>query len=272
MLLQKNYKNDYSSIIKFIFSIISLSSFNCVSLKLIEEIYSRKFSSQIINKLFEGIEYSIETLCIKPPYVIGLFGIYEIDENHKNILSDFNNDDPIQVLYRFLVKSKLIDSIKNIELEFTDWIDYELLFKLISEYKSKSSPDPSFCLSYKPSLDSEIYRRISDIYDDKIKNINHLITNKIDKKDSRFELLDKILKFLPNNSYDNSDKSKNKLITEVIKDDSPFMRSNKLQMLNRFNKEMKLPFLVYLLEAELSKPNGESSKSKIRVITVFNAD
>ena len=72
------------------------------------------------------------------------------------------------MLYKFLVKSKLIDSIKIIELEFSHLIDYELLFKLISEFKSKISPESAFCLSYKSSLSAEIYRRISDLYYNKI--------------------------------------------------------------------------------------------------------
>ena len=41
------------------------------------------------------------------------------------------------------------------------------------------------------------------------------------------------------------------------------MGSNKLLMFSLFCKSMKLAFLVYLLEAELSKPNGESSKHAI---------
>ena len=158
------YKDDYSSIIEFIFGIISLSSFNCVSLKLIETICSRKFSSPIIKTLFKGIEYSIETLCIKPTNRYYRFGIFEINEYDEHILSEFNNDYHTHMLYKFLVKSKLINSIKNIELEFTVDIDYVLLFKLLSECKSKFSPESTFCLSYKLSLDSDIYRHITYWY------------------------------------------------------------------------------------------------------------
>ena len=258
------YKNDYSSIIEFIFRIISLSSFNCVSLKLIEKIFSRNFSSPIINKLFEGIEYSIETLYIKPPYVVGLFDIFDIDEYDKHILSEYSNDYPTLIIYKFLVKSKLIYSIKNIELEFTHLIDYDLLFKLISEFKSKISPECAFCLSYIPSLELDIYHEISDLYRDKIKNIHHWIINKKDQDDNIREMYNII-----NDAYDSYDGSgwlQNRFITEVIKDNSPFMRSNKLLMFSLFYKRMKLAFLVYLLEAELSKPNGDISKYKIELI------
>ena len=160
------------ALLSLFFSIISLSSFNCVSLKLIEKVFSRNFSSPIINKLFEGIEYSIETLYIKPPYVTDLFDIYDIDEYDKHILSEFSNDYPTHILYKFLVKSKLIYSIKNIKLEFTHLIDYDLLFKLISEYKSTISPESIFCISYIPSLELDIYHDISDLYQDKIKKIS----------------------------------------------------------------------------------------------------
>ena len=68
-------------------------------------------------------------------------------------------------------------------------------------------------------------------------------------------------------SYDDSDKLQNRFIAEMIKDDSPFMRINKLLILSMLYKRMKLAFLVYLLEAELSKPNGEISKHEIELIS-----
>ena len=86
--------------------------------------------------------------------------------------------------------------------------------------------------------------------------------------DDSEEMSDKV--FDSYDSYDDSDKLQNKLIAEVIKDDSPFMQSNKLLMFSLFYKRMKLAFLVYLLEAELSKPNEESSKYAINLNINWN--
>ena len=95
---------------------------------------------------------------------MGLFDRIPIAENDKLILSEFSNDYPTHILYKFLVKSKLIDSIKHIELGFNQVIDSELLFKLISEYKSKISQEFTFCVSHKPTLSAEVYLDIYDLY------------------------------------------------------------------------------------------------------------
>ena len=47
----------------------------------------------------------------------------------------------------------------------------------------------------------------------------------------------------------------------------PLMSSNKLLMYSLFYKRMRLQFFVYLLEAELSKPNGEISKCSLEPIS-----
>ena len=105
------------------------------------------------------------------------------------ILSEYKNDTLTHMLYKFLVKSKLIDSIEVIELNLSTNFDSDLLFKLISEYKSKWFPKSVITLSY--VLDtpcSEFYFSVSRLWFDQIKKHSALNYKEIDTHDIEVKL------------------------------------------------------------------------------------
>ena len=54
---------------------------------------------------------------------------------HGKILSEYKNEPFTHTLYRFLVKSNLIESIEEIEIELSNDFDPDLLFELVSNYE-----------------------------------------------------------------------------------------------------------------------------------------
>ena len=54
---------------------------------------------------------------------------------HRKILLEYKNEPFTHTLYRFLVKSNLIESIEEIELELSNDFDPDVLFELVSNYK-----------------------------------------------------------------------------------------------------------------------------------------
>ena len=96
------------------------------------------------------------------------------------------------MLYKFLVESNLIDSVEEIKLQLNAKFDCDILFKLISEYKSKFFPESTFTLSYflkMPYLD--IYSDIYNLWIDKIKKHSALNYKEIDTDDISKELSNK---------------------------------------------------------------------------------
>ena len=160
------------------------------------------------------------------------------------------------MLYKFLVKSNLIDFIEEIILGLSDCFDCGILFKLISEYKSKCLPKSTFILSY--VLDTSypgIYKSVSWIWFDKIEKHSSLNYKKIDTDNIRTKL------------SNNISRMKNESFSEFKEKCFPLMSSNKLLMYSLFYKWMRLEFFVYLLEAELFKPNGKITKCHLEPIS-----
>ena len=142
------HANHNSSSVEFIFEIITLSSFDHVLFQYFKEVFTSKLSSPIVKTLFKGMRYSIKKLDIRNHKIIESSEFSnEVKWDYISIASECNYDLLTHILFNFLVKSKLIESIEEIQLEFTDSINSELLFKLISGYKSK---DQSFVLSFMP--------------------------------------------------------------------------------------------------------------------------
>ena len=164
------------------------------------------------------------------------------------------------MFYKFLVKSKLIDSVEEIKLELSAKFNCDVLFKLISEYKSKYFPKSTFILSYylkAPYL--AIYKDITKFWISQIEKHSELNNKKIDKHDinliyKHFICCDEIKRKRNESFYYFKEKC------------FPLMSSNKLLMYSLFYKWMRLEFFVYLLEAELFKPNGKITKCHLEPI------
>ena len=85
------------------------------------------------------MKYSIKKVRIrlgKPLINYGFF--YYKDTEFKKILLEYKNEPFTHTLYRFLVKSNLIESIEEIELELSNDFDPDLLFELVSNYESNN--------------------------------------------------------------------------------------------------------------------------------------
>ena len=108
------------------------------------------------------------------------------------ILSEYKNDALTHMLYKFLVKSNLIDSIEEIKLDLSAKFVSDILFKLISNYKSKYFSKSTFILSY--ALQAPylfIYKDISLLWIDQIEKYSALNFKKINASDIRKELINK---------------------------------------------------------------------------------
>ena len=226
------------------------------SLEIIEEVFSLKFSSPMIKTLFRGIKCSIKKLSLHS------LDLNISDTQYLMILSEYENDALTHMLYKFLVKSKLIDSIEEIEFELSDLFDCDVLFKLISEYKSKYSPKYAFILSYVLDPGSNIYYSVSKLWIDQIEKHSALNFKKINPEDIEEKLLCKYLAI-----DDTLEEIKNEFFYEFKENCFSLMSSNKLLMHSLFYKWMRLEFFVYLLEAELTKPNGEITKCSLEPIS-----
>ena len=131
------YKNSFSSCIELIFELISLSSFNDVIFMNLDSIFTFNFSSPTFERLLKWMKYSIKKVLIwlRTPLIGFEFSNYK-DTEYKKILLEYKNEPFTQMLYRFLVKSNLIESIEEIELEWSNDFDPDLLFELVSNYES----------------------------------------------------------------------------------------------------------------------------------------
>ena len=129
------YKNSHPSCIELIFELISLSSFNDVLLINLDSIFSFNFSSPTFEKLLKWMKYSIKKIRIwlREPLINHLFFNYK-DTEHKKILLEYRNEPFTQMLYKFLVKSNLIESIEEVELKMSNDFDPDKLFELVSNY------------------------------------------------------------------------------------------------------------------------------------------
>ena len=130
-------KNPIPSCIELIFEMISLSSFNHVVFTNLDSIFTLNFSSPTFERLLKGMKYSIKKVWIrlnKPLIDQGFF--YYKDTEHIKILLEYRNEPFTNTLYRFLVKSNLIESIEEIGLEISNDFDPDVLFELVSNYES----------------------------------------------------------------------------------------------------------------------------------------
>ena len=129
-------KNSLPSCIELIFELISLSSFNDVQLINLDSIFSLNFSSPTFERLLKWMKYSIKKVWIRlrTPLIDNAFFYYK-DTEYKKILLEYKNEPFTQNLYRFLVKSNLIESIEEIELQLSNDFDPDLLFELVSNYE-----------------------------------------------------------------------------------------------------------------------------------------
>ena len=167
------------------------------------------------------------------------------------------------MLYKFLVKSNLIDSVEEIKLQLNAKFDCDILFKLISEYKSKFFPESTFTLSYfSKNPYSSIYYQISKLWIDKINKHSALNYKEIDTHDIREELGNKC--FIKD---DKLSEMKNEYFYYFKENCFPLMDSNKMLMYSLFYKWMRLEFFVYRLEGELFKPNGKITKCRLEPIS-----
>ena len=130
------HKRSVQSCIELIFELISLSSFNNILFTNLDSIFSLNFSSPTFKKLLKWMKYSIKKVWIQlsKPLIDNLFFDYKKTEP-KKILLEYRNEPFTQILYKFLVKSNLVKSIEEIELELSNDFDPDLLFELISNYK-----------------------------------------------------------------------------------------------------------------------------------------
>ena len=113
------YHKDYStSFFKSIFEFVALSSFNNVFFSHFEKIFTFDFSTWVVKTLLKGIKYSIKKL-----YIISL-NLEDSNDYSKmlancyfKLISEYKHDNLTHILYKFLVKSSLIEPINEIELE-----------------------------------------------------------------------------------------------------------------------------------------------------------
>ena len=129
--------NAYLSCIELIFEMVSLSSFNHVVFVNLDSIFSLNFSSPTFERLLKSMKYSIKKVRIqlRGPLIDNEFFNYKATE-YKKILLEYRNDPITNNLYRFLVKSNLIESIEEVELELSNDFDPDVLFELVSNYES----------------------------------------------------------------------------------------------------------------------------------------
>ena len=129
-------KNHFSSCIELIFELVSLSSFNNILFWNLDSIFSFNFSSPTFERLLKSMKYSIKKVRIQlgAPLIDWKFFDYK-DTEFKKILLEYKNEPFTQILYKFFVKSNLIESIEEIELELSNDFDPDLLFELISNYE-----------------------------------------------------------------------------------------------------------------------------------------
>ena len=134
-----NNKNSPPSCIELIFELISLSSFNHVQLKNLDSIFSLNFSSPTFERLLKWMKYSIKKvrILLSEPLIGDEFLNYKATE-YKKILLEYKNDPISNTLYRFLVKSNLIESIEEIELKLSNDFDPDKLFELVANYESNN--------------------------------------------------------------------------------------------------------------------------------------
>ena len=131
-----NNKNFNSSCIELIFELISLSSFNHVEFTNLDSIFSLNFSSPTFERLLKWMGYSIKKVRIQLRKSLINYTFFKYkDTEFKKILLEYKNDPITNTLYRFLVKSNLIESIEEVELELSNDFDPDLLFELISNYE-----------------------------------------------------------------------------------------------------------------------------------------
>ena len=130
-------KNSHPSCIELIFELISLSSFNNVLFRNLDSIFSLNFSSPTFERLLKSMKYSIKKVWIilSAPLIGHSFFDYKATEYEK-ILLEYKNEPITNTLYRFLVKSNLIESIEEVELGLTNDFDPDKLFELVSNYES----------------------------------------------------------------------------------------------------------------------------------------
>ena len=132
-------KNSFRCCIEFIFELISLSSFNYVQFVNLDSIFSLNFCSPTFERLLKSMEYSIKKVRIglNKSLIDNTFFKYKANEC-KKILLEYKNEPITNTLYRFLVKSNLIESIEEIELELSNDFDPDVLFELVSNYESNT--------------------------------------------------------------------------------------------------------------------------------------
>ena len=128
-------KRTVQSCIELIFELISLSSFNDILFTNLDSIFSLNFSSPTFERLLKWMKYSTKKVWIwlSKSLIDNLFFDYKKTEP-KKILFEYRNEPFTQMLYKFLVKSNLIESIEEIELELSNDFDPDLLFELVSNY------------------------------------------------------------------------------------------------------------------------------------------
>ena len=132
-------RNFPSSCIELIFEMISLSSFSHVIFINLISIFSLNFSSPIFKRLLKWMKYSIKKVRIELSESLINYSFFEYkDTEHKKILLEYKNDPITNTLYRFLVKSNLIESIEEIQLELSNDFDPNVLFELVSNYESNN--------------------------------------------------------------------------------------------------------------------------------------
>ena len=135
--LYLSYKNSLPSCIELIFELISLSSFNCVEFRNLDSIFSFNFSSPTFERLLKSMKYSIKKVWIQlRTLLIEWRFFYYKDTELNKILLEYKNEPITNTLHRFLVKSNLIESIEEVELELTNDFDPDKLFELVSNYES----------------------------------------------------------------------------------------------------------------------------------------
>ena len=128
-------KNSFPSCIELIFELISLSSFNHVQFSNLASIFSLNFSSPTFERLLKWMKYSIKKVKIwlRKPLIGHTFFEYK-DTEYNKILLEYKNEPITNTLYRFLVKSNLIESTEEVQLEWSNDFDPDVLFEFVSNY------------------------------------------------------------------------------------------------------------------------------------------
>ena len=180
------------------------------------------------------------------------------------MIFEYGHDQLTHILFNFLVKSKLIDSIEELELELSTNFDDDLLFKLISEYKNNDSWNTSFMISYFINNPVKSWYNSITSWVNLIKlnpNLN-LKRKNIDAFAHKIIYEYEVSKFYESGS----DEDKRRLFGEFWKEFKQLFPTNNLLYHSLLYKFIKPTYLISYFEAELIKLNGEHLTHNIKHI------